>query len=134
MQGRVAGVEPVKDLLIVESGLADTCGDKLRIDREHILDRRAVVIKDDSKECVHSILVRLISTACHRTGCGSPAPRSVATREPRSCAGFIGLLGGRYTPYSRSSYFACLKRKVVENAKEVAIQVCDRELMQLPRL
>jgi hypothetical protein len=68
-----------------------------------------------------------------REGSRSP-PGSAATREPRSGVGFIGLLGGTLQQSSRSSDSASLPRKVVENAKQVAIQVCDSELMQLPQL
>jgi hypothetical protein len=57
MQGRVADVEPVKDLLIVESGLADTSGDKRRTGGRQLVDFFAVVIEDGSKERVHSWLV-----------------------------------------------------------------------------
>src|SRR5215510_13472791 len=56
VQGRVASVQPVKDLLIVESGLANTFGDKRRIGRQQTLGDRAVVIKDGLKECVHCYL------------------------------------------------------------------------------
>lgn len=63
MQGRVANVQPVKDFLIVVSGLADSSGDKRRIGSQQILDRRGLVIKDGSKEGVHSYSEGLINTA-----------------------------------------------------------------------
>jgi hypothetical protein len=55
MQRRVANVQPVKDLVIIVSRIADTRGGKRRIGRQQPLDRRAIVIKDGSKECFHFI-------------------------------------------------------------------------------